>query len=185
MKLTLARRIFTTQSTIGDLAVDGNFECFTLEDPVRPKKIRSVTAIPAGTYTVAITFSPRFGTELPLLLDVPEFEGIRIHPGNTATDTEGCLLVGKSRAIDTIGSSRDAFRALFDKIALAQGGGETVMIEIVDQGVSPFMVSDGGDVKSQARTARFRASSRIPCASVPRRTRPACQMSSSDCHSGR
>ena len=103
MKLTLARRIFTTQSTIGELAVDGNFECFTLEDPVRPKKIRSVTAIPAGTYTVAITFSPRFGTELPLLLDVPEFEGIRIHPGNTATDTEGCLLVGKSRAIDTIG----------------------------------------------------------------------------------
>ena len=157
MKLTLARRIFTTQSTIGELAVDGNFECFTLEDPVRPKKIRSVTAIPAGTYTVAITFSPRFGTELPLLLDVPEFEGIRIHPGNTATDTEGCLLVGKSRAIDTIGSSRDAFRALFDKIALAQGGGETVMMEIVDQGVSPFMVSDDGDVEvTSTDGARFR-----------------------------
>jgi hypothetical protein len=147
MKLAVTRKTFTTQSTIGELTVNGAFECFTLEDPVRPKKIRGVTAIPAGRYGVEITFSPKFGTDLPLLLDVPEFEGIRIHPGNSATDTEGCLLVGKSKAIDWIGSSRAAFRGLFFKIAAAKKGGQSVTIQIVNAGVSPFMASTEGDLE--------------------------------------
>ena len=145
MKLTVTRKTFTTHSTIGELTVDGAFECFTLEDPVRPKKIRAVTAIPAGIYGLEITFSPKFRTDLPLLLDVPEFEGVRIHPGNSAADSAGCLLVGKSKAIDFIGSSRAAFRGLFSKIAAAQKGGESVTIQIVNAGTSPFMDSTEGD----------------------------------------
>jgi hypothetical protein len=146
MKLTVTRKTFTTQSTIGELTVSGAFECFTLEDPVRPKKIRGVTAIPAGRYGVEITFSPKFGTDLPLLLDVPEFEGVRIHPGNSAADSEGCLLVGKSKAIDWIGS-RAAFRGLCSKIAAAKKGGQSVTIQIVDAGKSPFMASAEGDLE--------------------------------------
>ena len=147
MKLIVTRKTFTTQSTIGELSVDGAFECFTLEDPVRPKRIPAVTAIPAGTYGVEITFSPKFGTDLPLLLDVPECEGVRIHPGNSAADSGGCLLVGKSKAIDFIGSSRDAFRGVLSKIAAAQKGGESITIQIVDAGTSPFMASAEGDLE--------------------------------------
>jgi hypothetical protein len=65
-----------------------------------------------GTYAVRLTMSPRFGRILPLLIDVPGFDGVRIHPGNTAADTEGCLLVGTGRTEDTITGSRDAFNAL-------------------------------------------------------------------------
>src|SRR3972149_10690167 len=96
MELLLQRKIFTDKSTIGELFVDGVFECFTLEDVVRDdEKIKKVTAIPDGIYTVLVTWSPRFKRQLPLLIDVPGFDGIRIHPGNTADDTEGCLLVGE------------------------------------------------------------------------------------------
>ena len=90
MELTLTRTDFTNDSTIGELSVNGKFECFTLEDKVRPVKIKGMTAIPAGAYEVVINFSERFQRPLPLLLNVPNFDGIRIHAGNTAKDTEGC-----------------------------------------------------------------------------------------------
>lgn len=120
MELTLTRGPSTTKSTPGTLLVDGKFECFTLEDVVRPKKIPGETAIPAGTYKVIIDMSNRFKRLLPLLIDVPGFAGIRIHPGNTDKDTEGCILVGTSRSKDFVGNSRVAFDALFKKMQAAK-----------------------------------------------------------------
>lgn len=120
MKLHLKRLHKTEFSTIGELTVDGLFQCYTLEDKEREVKIKSETAIPRGTYKVIINQSARFKTLLPLLLDVPGFEGIRIHPGNTNHDTEGCILVGKTRGTDFIGKSRKAFAELFAKMKLAE-----------------------------------------------------------------
>lgn len=132
MKLTLQRSLSTSVCTIGQLSIDRVHECFTLEDVVRPgPKVFGQTAIPAGTYQVVITFSPHFQRELPLLVNVPGFEGVRIHPGNTAADTEGCILIGVDRLTDSIGRSRLAFDALFPKIQAAIASGETVTIEVL------------------------------------------------------
>jgi hypothetical protein len=130
MNITVARKEFTEKSTIGDLLIDGEFECFTLEDCVRPVKIKSMTAIPAGVYEVVINFSQRFKRPLPLLLKVPDFEGVRIHPGNTNADTEGCILVGRVKQPDFIGESRVAFEALFTKMQDAAAR-EKIFLEIV------------------------------------------------------
>jgi len=132
MKLTLKRDTFTATTTIGRLYVDGKFECYTLEDVVRPNgvKVYGETAIPEGTYEVIITLSQRFGKLMPLLKDVPMFEGIRIHPGNTNKDTHGCILVGLVKAHEKILSSRSAYDALFQKLAAALGKGEPVTIEV-------------------------------------------------------
>lgn len=113
MMLTLKRQDLTPARTIGRLSIDGVPFCWTLEDVVRVgPKVYGKTAIPAGTYLIKITQSPRFGRLLPLLLGVPGFEGVRIHPGNTELDTEGCILVGMGRTADTITESRKAFNAL-------------------------------------------------------------------------
>lgn len=94
----LLKRIFKgTGYTIGKLYIDGEYFCDTLEDAVRDKKIPGETAIPAGTYKVIVNMSPRFKRLLPRLLDVPGFEGILIHRGNTPSDTAGCILVGENR----------------------------------------------------------------------------------------
>lgn len=120
MKLTLKRLHKTDKSTIGELYVDGKFECYTLEDVEREVKIKSETAIPKGTYIVGITLSNRFKRLLPILLNVPNFEGVRVHSGNSNHDTEGCILVGTTRSKDYIGSSRLAFERLFKKMQLAK-----------------------------------------------------------------
>lgn len=117
MKLRLKREDYSDARTIGRLSIDGEDFCWTLEDRVRTgPKVYGQTAIPAGTYAVRLTMSPRFGRILPLLVDVPGFDGVRIHPGNTAADTEGCLLVGTGRTEDTITGSRDAFNALMARM---------------------------------------------------------------------
>ena len=97
MKLFLQRIAQTPEYTIGRLEIDGKFFCNTLEDTVRDEKIAGKTAIPEGTYEVIVNRSARFKRDLPLLLDVPNFEGIRIHRGNTAKDTSGCILVGENK----------------------------------------------------------------------------------------
>jgi hypothetical protein len=132
MKLLLKRMTFTNNSTIGELSIDGEHECYTLEDVVRDKKIKGITAIPFGIYKIIINMSNRFQRLMPLLLDVPEFEGVRIHSGNTSADTEGCILVGVDPKTDYIGKSRDTFSFLFPKIQEAIDNGEEVTIEIVD-----------------------------------------------------
>jgi hypothetical protein len=120
MKLLLKRLHKTENSTIGELYVDGKFECYTLEDKEREVKIKSETAIPKGTYIVGITLSNRFKKLLPILINVPNFEGVRIHSGNTNHDTEGCILVGTTRSKDFIGNSRTAFQKLFAKMQSAK-----------------------------------------------------------------
>ena len=117
--------------------MDMQHECFTCEDEDRriednpDAKIHGSTAIPRGNYQVVITPSARFKRDLPLLQNVPGFEGIRIHPGNTSADTEGCILPGKGRTDRTVTESRAAFNALFAKIKTAIDGGDSVSIEIV------------------------------------------------------
>jgi hypothetical protein len=119
MDLRVKRLEFSDDSTIGELSVDGQFECYTLEDKVRPVKIKGKTAIPAGQYEVVINFSQRFQKPLPLLLNVPNFEGVRIHPGNIPENTEGCILVGETKGVDCIGQSKAAFARLFEKMKTA------------------------------------------------------------------
>jgi len=137
MKLVAKRTWFTEKSTISELTVNGENECFVLEDPVREDgrivnawKLPGITAIPMGTYTVLVTPSQRFKRDLPLLLDVPGFSGVRIHPGNGPKDTEGCLLVGRTKGEDWIGESRAAFDVLFPKIVGALNAGEKVTMEV-------------------------------------------------------
>jgi hypothetical protein len=120
MLITVKRLYKTDTCVIGELLVDGLFECFTLEDPEREVKIKGETAIPKGTYKVIINESNRFKRQLPLLLNVPNFEGVRIHSGNTNHDTEGCILVGQSRNKNYIGQSRKAFDKLFKKMQKAE-----------------------------------------------------------------
>lgn len=130
MKLLLVRRPSVNGTTHGDLFVDGEWQCCTLEDQVRGygEKVPKETAIPAGTYTVDITQSARFKRLLPLLWNVKvagvksvlnngvSFNGVRIHPGNTQHDTEGCILVGVGRNGDKVYDSRIAFERLFNRI---------------------------------------------------------------------
>ena len=100
MEIILQRKPSGFRATIGELTVDGTFECFTLEDVVRELgpdgagKIQNETAIQAGRYKVIIDFSQRFQKPMLHVLDVPFFTGIRIHSGNTDQNTEGCVLVG-------------------------------------------------------------------------------------------
>ena len=121
MELKLRRFEFGTTYTIGKLYVDDVYFCFTLEDKVREgEKVYGQTAIPYGTYSVIIDHSNRFNRDLPHILNVPGFEGVRIHTGNTSADTEGCILVGTTWAgKDFVGNSKFAFDPLFEKMKTA------------------------------------------------------------------
>lgn len=141
MNLTLTRQPSADGATLGRLAIDGAAFCDTLEDEDRAlerdpaAKIPGRSAIPRGRYPVRITWSPRFKRELPLLADVPGFSGVRIHPGNTAADTEGCILVGRiapgANGLPAIQNSRWTFNRLFERIATAQDRGQPVTLDIV------------------------------------------------------
>lgn len=111
LELRLNRRILTDDYTIGDFIIDKNLRCNTLEDTVRAPgvKIPGKTAIPAGRYEVKMTYSNRFKKVMPQIMDVPGFSGIRIHAGNKAADTEGCLLLGEHKSGGWINQSRDDF----------------------------------------------------------------------------
>lgn len=121
MRITIKRRPSVGETTVGELYVDGQFVCYTVEDAVRPSKVYGKTAIPAGVYKVTVTYSPRFKKPLPLLLNVPGYEGVRIHAGNKHEDTEGCLLVVTSvREDGQFGfESGKAFRKLMPMITNA------------------------------------------------------------------
>lgn len=135
MELKIIRKWFTEKSTIGMLYVNGQFECYTLEDKVRdyPNKIAGQTAIWYGTYKVVIDFSQRFQKLMPHILNVPLFEGIRIHPGNTDKDTEGCILPGTTKSEDFVGQSKVAYDKFFEKLKTAIDAGEEVMITISEE----------------------------------------------------
>ena len=98
MKVEVKRTFKGPEYTIGKLYIDGHYLCDTLEDTVRNGvKIAGKTAIPAGTYKVKKTMSPRFKKVLPEILNVPGFTGVRIHAGNLASHTDGCLLLGLNK----------------------------------------------------------------------------------------
>jgi hypothetical protein len=130
MILQLKRKIFTDDSTIGELSIDGVFVCYTLEDKVRTTKVQNVTAIPYGKYEVIINFSNRFQQYMPLLINVPNYEGVRIHSGNKSTDTEGCILVGSSKSLNFIGNSRATYKSLFAKMKKVEKK-EKIFINII------------------------------------------------------
>jgi hypothetical protein len=148
MKLTLKRLWPSFSCVIGELYVDGVFEAFSLEDTVRPDgtKIPGKTAIPEGTYRLILSESRRFCRELPLLLDVPGFTGIRIHAGNTCEDTEGCILVGYTRGDASIGKSRLALETLLLKIKDACCTDHvTITVEGAAEGDPMFAKSSSGE----------------------------------------
>lgn len=121
--------------TVGRLYVDGRLYCNTLEDVVRDlnkeAKVSGKTAIPAGVYRVVYNWSPKFGRNLPRLLNVPYFDGILIHPGNSADDSAGCILVGKNTEVGRLTESRYTSDRLNVLIEEAQRRGEEIRIEIV------------------------------------------------------
>jgi hypothetical protein len=135
MKLRVERLWKKPAYTVGRLFVDGKFFCNTLEDTVRDlsneKKVYGKTAIPYGEYKVVYNWSPKFGRNLPRLLNVPAFEGILIHPGNTADDSAGCILVGKNTEVGRLTESRYTSDKLNVLIGDAQRRGESITIEIV------------------------------------------------------
>lgn len=146
MDIELVRRWQGKNSTLSTVKVDGVVHQFMLEDTdrgldasmdlaeIQKAKIYGSTAIPTGRYQVDITFSNRFKRMLPILLKVPGYSGIRIHPGNRHLNTEGCLLPGKTYWKEdfdfVVGTSRTASDDLQHKIACALKRGEQVWIEI-------------------------------------------------------
>ena len=140
MKLILKRIALRQTYTIGKLYIDDNYFCDTLEDTVRDinkdgkfdnreKKIKGKTAIPYGTYDVKWTYSPRFKKYTPQLMNVPQFEGIRIPAGNSSTDTEGCLLLGENKKVGMVLNSRATINKFYPIIKEACSKGK-VTIEI-------------------------------------------------------
>ena len=137
MKLLLKRVAKRDTYTIGKLFIDGKYFCDTIEDKdrglkqsmplpaIKNIKVQNETAIPTGTYTVVLnTVSPRFGSKefyqknadggkLPRLLNVPGFEGVLIHVGNTAEDSAGCIIVGQNKKVGTVLNSKETFIKLY------------------------------------------------------------------------
>lgn len=150
MLLEVRREPSANGCTLGSLYVNGEFECFTLEDVVRevPElavekwKVDGETAIPSGTFRVIVTMSARFKKLLPLLVNVPGFQGVRIHSGNVAADTEGCILVGSQRGDAALLQSRLAFHALFPKIQAAIARNEQVFVRITN----PPLITPPGQI---------------------------------------
>lgn len=151
MRILVSRHHAIGQATIGTMTINSErssyeqFSCFTLEDTVRSTKIAGETAIPAGDYPVCLSKSPRFsksyknkgyGWLVPEVLNVPNFTDIRIHIGNTAVNTEGCILVGEQwdGKSASIGKSGDAYGRLVKLLATATYG---IRITITDHLAQP------------------------------------------------
>ena len=142
MELRLERLWPKAEYTVGRLYIDGEMYCNTLEDRVADvnrngeldgteRKVPGKTAIPYGTYKIFYGWSPRFGRNLPRLLNVTAFDGILIHPGNTAEDSAGCILVGRNTEVGRLTQSRFYSDELNKRIDIAQRRGEPITIEIV------------------------------------------------------
>lgn len=133
MRLTLVRIANRPTYCIGKLYIDGKWFCDTLEDTDRGLddsmtekeilkiKVKGETAIPTGIYQLLLTYSPKYKKIMPLVNNVKGYQGIRIHSGNTAKDTEGCLLVGKNKEVGKVLDSRMTFNALFKRLNQAKG----------------------------------------------------------------
>ena len=141
MNIILNRITKKAKYTIGKLYINDQYFCDTLEDTDRgltqsmteqqigSKKVYGETAIPTGTYRIIISYSNKFKKQMPLLLNVPGFAGIRIHSGNTEKDSLGCILVGKNKAVGKVLESRDTYSKLFSILQEANKK-ETIKITI-------------------------------------------------------
>ena len=132
----------TDSRTLGTMTFDDGYVCQTLEDPVRPDGVKLLgdTAIGSGRYRVTISRSQRFQRLLPILHLVPNFDAIRIHPGNNnKADTTGCILVGTQRGVFSVETgaemqilhSRDAMEQVQKRIAAGIAAGDLVWLDIV------------------------------------------------------
>ena len=154
MRLRVYRKYRKPSYTIGELYIDGVFFCHTLEDKdrglkqtddiahIRAVKVPSQTAIPLGTYKVSMDIvSPKYSKvafyqnlcngKVPRVMDVPGFEGILCHAGNSAKDTDGCLLVGKNTAVGKVLESKATFTELYGRMKKAHDAGEEITVDIV------------------------------------------------------
>ena len=136
MKIEVNRIFKASNYTIGELSVNNNYVCDTLEDKVRVdgEKVYAETAIPTGTYTLVLSYSNRFKKVMPEILNVPNFSGIRIHCGNSSEDTEGCLLVGKwdGKTENWISDSKNSYNKLYSLLEEAFNKKENITITIKD-----------------------------------------------------
>jgi hypothetical protein len=130
MILTLKRNEPEDGCMIGRLFINNTNFCSTIEDEPRIKKEMHKTAIPSGRYEVVINWSNRFKMYMPLLLNVPYFEGIRIHSGNTAADTSGCILVGVFYNDETVIDSKNTFKSLMTELKKVEKK-EKIFINII------------------------------------------------------
>lgn len=131
--LFLKREYLTSSLSMGTLYLNNDQHWFSLEDRDRmlelypEAKIRGETAIPRGRYKVVLSMSARFGKILPEVLSVPGFSGVRIHSGNTAADTEGCILIGKRRGDNCVIESRAAMQELMAEL----GAYSEITLEVI------------------------------------------------------
>lgn len=167
MRLTLQREGEVDLTTPGTLKIEGtNFICYTLEDRGQVKKVPGETRIPAGTYELRITWSPRFQKNLILLLNVPGFTGVRIHSGNNRFHTEGCILVGGTRPTpSTIGLSRWKTAQLQNRVAAALDRKERVWLDILD--APPATASSDEVVRNSSHPDDEPSSTTPPSSSPP------------------
>lgn len=152
MKLLLKRVTKSKDFTLGELYINGKLFCYTCEDTdrglrqsmpletIQKLKVKSVTCIPYGKYKVTLdVVSPKYsnpkykwaakvGAKIPRLLNVPGYEGVLIHVGNTAKDTDGCVLVGFTKTKNGVGRSTDCFLTLYDILSEDKGN---IELEIV------------------------------------------------------
>ena len=140
MKIDLHRKYKKEGYTIGKLSINGKSICDTLEDTdreltsdmseeeIKKRKVFGKTAIPVGEYKVVMTYSNRFKKQMPLLLDVKGFSGIRIHSGNTAEDTEGCILCGKNSEKGKVLNSKVFTELVYQHIRYGINEGVTIKI---------------------------------------------------------
>ena len=142
MELLLERKYLKSNYTISNLSINGKFYCNVIEDVVRDFnkngtfdcgefKISGHTAIPYGEYEIKVTYSPKFKRELPLLLDVKHFEGIRIHRGNTEKDSSGCLIPGENKKKGMVLNSTKYELELTKMIKECNNKREKVTIKII------------------------------------------------------
>ena len=142
MEIKIKRRYLGSDYTIGSMFVNGEYFCDTLEDKVRDLnkdgdlndkgegKVYAETAIPYGEYEVVVNHSPKFKRMLPRLLNVPHFEGILIHRGNTAKDSAGCILVGENKVKGQLINSTLYEKKITSICHKAQLQNEKITIEI-------------------------------------------------------